>query len=242
MGCLRVVTQNVRYGSADDGKFSWPYRRPFLAQVLKEADGDIVCLQEPQAWQIKEILSDVPGYHCFGLARDDGIGEGEHSAILVRDRIVIESGTFWLSNEPHKVGSVGWGAKHRRVCSWVRLDGGLRIFNVHLDNEVEEARYQGMQLILKRILQDSAPTLLCGDFNAEPAERCVRSAIESGAVDFAAGTGPTFHGYGTSGERIDYVLGWGEWNCVSAQVLRRPNQDFPSDHWPVLVELKSSLV
>ena len=45
-GELRVMSFNIRYGTANDGANRWPNRRELVFGVLREHDCDVVGLQE----------------------------------------------------------------------------------------------------------------------------------------------------------------------------------------------------
>jgi len=99
---LRVMSFNIRYGSANDGENHWNNRREMVFDVFRNHRPDIVGLQEALNFQIAEIRKAVTKYGQIGVAREDGKTEGEYSALLYRlDRFdVDESGTFWFSNTP----------------------------------------------------------------------------------------------------------------------------------------------
>src|SRR5690348_511311 len=43
---IRVMTFNIRYGTAPDGENAWPKRRDLVVKVIKESDPDAIGLQE----------------------------------------------------------------------------------------------------------------------------------------------------------------------------------------------------
>mgnify|MGYP001305507534 CR=1 FL=1 len=102
VGPLKVMTFNIRLGTAADGDNHWTRRREMLFDLLRREDADLVGLQEAFRFQIEEILAAVPGYAVAGVGRDDGKAGGETSAILFRaSRFhIASSGTFWFSDTP----------------------------------------------------------------------------------------------------------------------------------------------
>lgn len=167
---LKVMSYNLRYG--DNGLLVEDNTRktPLIASI-KQHKPDFLGVQEAnEPWMqiLPEALSD---YAYVGVGRDDGKAAGEHAAIFYRkDKYdVLESGTFWLSDTPEEP-SYGWGANHRRICTWAyfrNLKTGEIIahFNTHLDHQVEEARVNGVALILDRLQRSPYPVVLSGDFN-----------------------------------------------------------------------------
>lgn len=176
-GDLRVMTFNIRYGTANDGDDSWKHRRELVFDVLRKHRPDAVGLQEALRFQIDEIRKAVPGYEEIGAGRDDGREKGEYSAILYRsDRLRAgEQGTFWYSDTPQKPGSKTWGNNLPRVCTWARLlpaksGSGLRpfyLFNTHLDHQSQPSRERSAELLAARIgaREHRDPVIVTGDFN-----------------------------------------------------------------------------
>ena len=107
---VRVMSFNIRYGTANDGKNHWKNRTEMVFDVLRNHNPHIVALQEALGFQIDQIRKAVGGYGLIGVAREDGANDGEYSAIIYRlDRFdVDESGTFWFSDTPEVPGSSHW--------------------------------------------------------------------------------------------------------------------------------------
>jgi endonuclease/exonuclease/phosphatase family metal-dependent hydrolase len=104
---LTIMTFNIRYGTAKDGENEWSARRDMLFQAVRDANADVIGLQEALDFQIDEIIAAVPGYAVVGVGRDDGAEKGEYSAILFRTGRfhVAEAGSFWFSDTPALVAS-----------------------------------------------------------------------------------------------------------------------------------------
>lgn len=190
---VRVMTFNIRYGTAADRENSWPQRRELVFGVLRTHAPDVVGLQEALRFQIDEIREALPAYGEIGVGRKDGETEGEYAAILYRQDLlaVAEHGTFWLSETPEVPGSTSWGNRIPRICTWGRFvarEGGeaFYVFNVHLDHVSQRSRARGVELLVRRIYE--RPTadafVITGDFNAgekNPALRYLRGEIPRAA-------------------------------------------------------------
>ncbi|MEA3227045.1 MAG: endonuclease/exonuclease/phosphatase family protein [Planctomycetota bacterium] len=172
---LRVMSFNIRYGSANDGENRWPNRREMVFDLIREQSSDVIGLQEALRFQIDEIREAVLVYGEIGVAREDGRIDGEYSAILFRaDRFgVAEAGTFWLSDTPEVAGSNQWGGACVRICTWARLienssGRAFYIFNTHLDHVSQRSREKSAVLISQRIRSRNHkdPFVVTGDFNA----------------------------------------------------------------------------
>ena len=171
---VRVMSFNIRYGTANDGRNHWKNRHEMVFDVLRNHRPDIVGLQEALGFQIEQIREAVGGYGLIGVAREDGANEGEYSAILYRlDRFdVDESGTFWFSDTPEVPGSSHWGNACVRICSWARFvekksGWAFYVFNLHLDHVSQPSREKSAVLLSLRLLarENKNPFILTGDFN-----------------------------------------------------------------------------
>ena len=120
---VRVMSFNIRYGTADDAGNSWEFRRNLVKLVIRQTDPDILGVQEALAFQIDELEAIMPDHRRIGVGREDGVAAGEFAAIYYRrQRFEVDSsGTFWLSDTPVVPGSMHWGNRVTRICTWARL-------------------------------------------------------------------------------------------------------------------------
>jgi len=180
---LRIMTFNIRYGSANDGENHWNKRKEMVCNVLRDHPSDVVGLQEALRFQIDTIREAHPVYGEIGVAREDGVIDGEYSCILYRtDRFGVgESGTFWLSDTPDVAGSNTWGAACVRICSWARLietktGKAFYIYNLHLDHVSQPSKEKSAVLLAERIKNRrfKEPFVVTGDFNAGEGNQVIR--------------------------------------------------------------------
>jgi len=171
---LRIMTFNIRYGSAGDGPNQWKNRKEMVFDVLRDHNPEIVGLQEALNFQMSEICTALGKYGQVGVAREDGKVDGEFSSILydISRFKVDESGTFWFSNTPEVPGSNHWGAACVRICTWARFierksGKAFYVFNLHLDHVSQPSREKSAVLLANRIKnrKHSDPFILTGDFN-----------------------------------------------------------------------------
>jgi endonuclease/exonuclease/phosphatase family metal-dependent hydrolase len=172
---IRVMTFNIRCGTADDGPNHWQKRRKLVFDVLRNHKPDVVGLQEALRFQIDEIHSALPVYGKIGIGRDDGKTKGEYCAILydITRFTIDESGTFWFSDTPQVPGSITWGNACTRICTWARLiekktSLAFYLYNLHLDHISQEANEKSAVLLAKRIQGRKRPDpfIVTGDFNS----------------------------------------------------------------------------
>jgi len=258
---VRVLSFNIRYGTAPDGMNAWPHREELVYGVIRQQDSDFVGLQEALRFQIDGIRESVPGYDEVGVGRDDGRQAGEYSAILYKpDRWrVADSGTMWLSNTPDVPGSMTWGNKITRVVTWARFverksGRGVWVFNTHFDHESQPSRIKSAELLASRIAdrEPGDPVIVTGDFNAgerNPVILYLKDGARQSPVklvdtfrvlhrdEAAVGTGGGFEGR-RDGPKIDYVFTEPDADVRDAGIIRdNRNGRYPSDHFPVYAEI-----
>src|SRR5437667_7444266 len=69
---LRVMSFNVRYGTAPDGENSWEKRKAVLAETIKRLEPDLLGTQETLALQSDYLSEQFPDFTLVGVGRDDG--------------------------------------------------------------------------------------------------------------------------------------------------------------------------
>jgi endonuclease/exonuclease/phosphatase family metal-dependent hydrolase len=263
---IQVMSYNIRYGSAHDGKRRWKNRRPLLVELLRMQKPDMIGVQEALRFQLDEIRNDISNLGEIGAGRDNGKTLGEYAAILYRtDRFdVAESGTFWFSSTPDTAGSKSWGNRIPRVCSWALLldkntKSGIYLYNMHLDHRSQYSREKSIELLIDKITGRTFkwPVILTGDFNVierNPVIRILKGlkpVDNFGFVPFVdayrkihpkafGGTYNFFCGF-RFGPRIDYVFTSPDILVTDANILRNSFDGiYPSDHFPVFVKLLAS--
>ena len=246
---LKVMTFNIRYGTAQDGENSWEFRKDNVVKTIQSVDPDLLGLQEALEFQINELLSQMPGYYYAGAGRDDGKTEGEYSCIFYRrNRFEVDSSsTFWFSETPSVVASKNWGNNITRICTWVLLHDKFSgkdfyFFNVHLDHESQLSREKSAELLIERINEKSMPVILSGDFNCGETNSAIRTILSGGLRDTYRtlharqpdeGTFNSFKGE-KRGEKIDFIFVTPNFSTKQSEIIRTEyNGKFPSDHFPV---------
>src|SRR4029078_8379233 len=140
---LRVMSFNIRYAAADDGKNSWPLRQELLVDTIKAFDPDLLGTQETLPVQAEYLKEKLPGYTLIGVGSDNGKQRGEQSSLLFKkERFELaDSGHFWLSETPDLPGSKSWDSALPRMVTWARLRDrsagrrALTYLNPHVEHE-----------------------------------------------------------------------------------------------------------
>ena len=252
---LKVMSYNIRYGSADDGTNSWKYRWPATVEMLNDVKPDVFGVQEALDFQVEFISEMVRDYKGYGVGREDGKHDGEHMAIFWNKKTVkmMKSGTFWLSETPEKP-SMGWDAACYRTATWALMKDkktGKKFYfvNTHLDHEGEEAQKNGLKLIVDRIASinpEGYPMVLTGDFNIIPEnpglvdlDKIMTSTRKIAKKTDSKGT---FNGWrkDREGGVIDYIYVSGFGEVVEYETITKKYADrsFVSDHYPIMSVLK----
>jgi endonuclease/exonuclease/phosphatase family metal-dependent hydrolase len=246
---LRVMTFNIRYGTADDGDNNWMFRTNLVFETIKSFNPDVLGLQEALQFQIDELINQLPEYNYVGVGRDDGKSAGEFSCILYRkERFEIDStNTFWFSETPEVVASKSWGNNITRICTWAKINDKLSkksfyVFNVHLDHESQNSREKSSTLLMNQINEKLLPVILTGDFNCGDENPVIKTILSSGLTDTFRklhtkrndeGTFNSFKGE-TNGDKIDFIFTSKEFEVFYSTIVRTNyNGKFPSDHFPV---------
>jgi endonuclease/exonuclease/phosphatase family metal-dependent hydrolase len=173
---LRVMSFNIRYGTAPDGDNAWEHRRDLLLETITTFDPDILGTQECLQLQAEFLQAGLPGHEFVGVGRDDGRQAGEMCAIFFRSERFekLGEGHFWLSETPDQIASKSWDAALTRIASWVRLreKASRREFifmDTHFDHVGEVARRESAALLARkaREIASDLPVILTGDFNAD---------------------------------------------------------------------------
>ena len=245
---LKVMSYNIRLGSANDGTNSWALIYPATEEMIEDQMPDIFGVQEALAPQIRFIEDNFVDYKSVGVGREDGKKDGEHMSIFWNKKTVslLKWGTFWLSETPEKP-SMGWDAACKRTATWALMKckkTGKKFYyvNTHLDHKGAEAQKNGLKLIVDRIDDinpEGYPMILTGDFNITPDNpnlveldskmQSVRKVAEK------TDNHDTFNGWGKGKGVIDYIYASGFTAYPEYQTVTKKYADrkFVSDHYPI---------
>lgn len=250
---LKIMTYNLKISG--DGLRTVENRLPYIIDTINAHTPDSFGVQEADKNWVESIAAEIPNYAYVATYRDDGVSEGESSAIfyLKEKYELVDTGHFWLSETP-EAPSLGWDAACNRITSYVILKDKATgfvyaHFNTHLDHVGNVAQAESVALISGKIAEiaPDIPVVLTGDFNFSEGSANYENVLKCGLKDTKYMTEnrddhATYHGYHVivpDTKPIDYVFVNGYCKAVKSS---RIESDFvhhilASDHFPIIVEL-----
>ncbi|MFF3321327.1 poly(A) polymerase [Streptomyces sp. NPDC002889] len=244
---LRVLTWNTLWDRYDSDRIDTARRRPLLLAALRDADADVIALQEVEAELLALLLRTPWVRDGYTLGTDPGGKEVEDSGLLLLSRLPVrEAGLHVLG--PHKA-----------VTAFVvdTASGPLAVATTHLTSDHSENGPARREAELVRLAEGLAGVegdlVLVGDFNdggdAPETTLGMRDAWSEvhGADDrtptFDPGVNPLAAVSSLSGRasRLDRVLLRAQGLRADGALLRgdRPEADglYVSDHYGVEADL-----
>ncbi|WKN43368.1 endonuclease/exonuclease/phosphatase family protein [Tunicatimonas pelagia] len=257
---LKVITFNIRYDNPQDGEHRWDNRKERVVNLLKFYQADIFGLQEALHHQVTYLEENFSDFSRVGVGRDDGKEAGEYSPIFYNNTIFESTGegTFWLSTTPN-MPTKDWDAALPRIATWVMLrnrstSDTILVCNTHFDHRGDTARQESAKLLASKLpeLASNIPIILMGDFNSNPQSAPYRIIDESEALQDAwkkselppVGPEKSFSGFTVTpdlpGDRIDHIFVSASLKVSRMAIISEERGGtYPSDHFPVFVEIIS---
>ena len=250
---IDVMSCNVRcLNPGDLGKRSWFYRADLIMKNIESVKPSIIGFQEVTKWQYKYLSDCMVGFDSVIEYRDE-TPYAEGCPIFYRTDCytLVDKGSFWLSETPEKM-SKDWGSACYRICSYVILKDNATekefvVFNTHLDHVSEEARINGIGVVLDKIAQfGGLPSMIMGDFNCFEGSVTYNKVTEN-FLDAQYQTENTMHGatYQAFGEKLDYYtidFFMISKTGIKVSELKIINTTYdgvyPSDHFPIFAKFE----
>ena len=247
---IKVMSYNIRCHAPDDfGKKSWFYRANYVVDTIEKEQPGIIGFQETNSWQYEYLCDSMPIYDSVITYRDNIPVYSEGCPVFYRTDLytLVDKGSFWLSETPD-VMSKDWDSACYRICSYVKLKDNATgkeflVFNTHLDHVSDEARINGIKVVLDKIKEfGGVPAVLMGDLNAEETSDTYKSATEN-FLDVKYQTentmkSCTYQGWGTQLDRecIDYIMISKTGFKVHSYKVVTDTYDgvYTSDHFPIV--------
>jgi len=170
---LTVVTFNILVDlSRPPGIAKWPDRREAIVQLLRDAQADVIGLQEPSPNQFKYLAAELSDFTPVWYRE----GRSEYTDVILfyrTDRFQeLARGHFWLSPTPDKKFTSGFGNTLPRIVVWAKLAdrvSGRELYaiNTHFDNS-QPSQQRMAELCEREIpvrMDAKVPMIFMGDFN-----------------------------------------------------------------------------
>ncbi|MEY9930337.1 poly(A) polymerase [Catenulispora sp. GP43] len=239
---LRVLTWNTLWDRYDGALIRTAERRPMLLAALRDAEVDVIALQEVEPALVKMLLAQDWVRAEWTLGGDPRSADVADSGLLVLSRLpVVEAGWHAL-------------ARYKAVTAVVveTVAGPVVVANTHLssDHSTDGAGLRGEQLGqladgLRDI--DSVPVVLVGDFNDDSEAPAARLGMTDAwtRVHGVADETATFDPVGNplaavssltgQAKRLDRVLLLGAAASDARLIGETPNAEglFVSDHYGI---------
>jgi endonuclease/exonuclease/phosphatase family metal-dependent hydrolase len=253
---LKIMSFNIRYGTANDGNNSWVYRKETVVNTIKHYTPDIIGTQETLEFQAQYMVENLENYRSFGIGRVND-GTGERMEIFYNKTVLtpMTTGNFWLSTDPDIPGSKDWGTSLPRMASWAKfwhIESKQYIFylNTHFDHRGTVARREASRVIAEQVnaLARDLPVIITGDFNARGGTsdpwKELRKTFNDSWLDADKQVGPeiTFGGFKAPPKDVDRRIDWifyrGAIKIRKCEtVLYNEGGRYPSDHYPIYCEM-----
>ena len=251
---VKLMTYNIRLDTKEDVINQWNYRKKGLIALIKKLNPDILGIQEGLPNQISYLSKQLDGYSLIGEGRE-GENNGEYCAIYYKNKkFKLEKGeTFWLSETP-EIPSIGWDAALKRIATVgvfkaLNSNRKLVVYNSHFDHIGKIAREKSVDVILNHIEGNEYfknELVFMGDLNSTPNELSIKlmkevfdDSFEKFAIKKPYGTYNGFDSKSDLSKRIDYIftknMSISKYERISEKL---PNGLWPSDHFPILIEIK----
>lgn len=261
---IRFASHNVHYilVNKPEGAWSlgdWNERKASLDAAFKMLDADVIAFQEMESFTAGDeekfnyarewLLEQNPDYSAAAVG--DWREFPSTQPILYRhERLVVEEqGWFFFSDTPDTLYSRTYNGSYPAFASWARFhdresQASFRIINVHFDFRSLDNRLQSAALVAERVkpwIEAGESVILAGDLNARLGS-ATHDILETAGLSFTPVQGATYHlGYGLNlFGAIDHLAYHGVRGPVSEPVVvrRKFDDQWPSDHYPLLVDIR----
>lgn len=255
---IRFSSFNIHYIAPGQKKLNWENRRHAVVDAINDLDADIIAFQEMETFagssyntenrQLDWVIRHFPEYKA-GAYGDAAIYPNTQPILYRQSRFEqLEQGFFFFSDTPNVIYSRTFNGSWPAFCSWVLLrdhetKNEFFVFNIHFEYKSMSNRGKSAALVAKRLsplIEAKKAVVLLGDFNAPSFTPTMRK-LRNIPLTLAPPTGATFHlnrGLNII-PAIDHVLFNQSFHQVGTTRLLRKRYKgvFPTDHYPVSVEL-----
>lgn len=240
MDHIRVMTMNLRFGLAKDGKNCWENRKDLVAEVLSRYPADFIGFQEVNHFQAEFLQACLPEHGHIGWYNKT-VPWWQSNMIFFQKSWACKGRHHQFLSLTPDIPSKLEGSKWPRQCvaGWFsKKDKELLMVNTHFDFD---SKVQAKSASLALGVVERFPPGLCvaitGDFNSEPGSPAYERFRTAGFKEVFDGQSiTTYHEFkgGQNGPHIDWLLYKGKLVLDQSRVVMDEfSGRFPSDHYPV---------
>ena len=164
-----VMTMNLRFGLAKDGKNRWKRRRDVVKDLLEQMNTDFIGFQEVNHFQADYLTGTLKEYRHIGWYNRNHPRWQSNMIFFQKDWTCLGQHHHFISRFPD-IPSKLPGSRWPRQCvaGWFEKQGThLLMANTHFDfNPKVQARSAGMVAGFLRRFPPGLPVVIIGDFNA----------------------------------------------------------------------------
>ena len=228
---MKVASINLRINVVVDGLNAWPYRKDRMISFIKEQAFDVIGCQEASPDMVKDLMSGLSDLYDVVFVPRDERGEGV-PVFYKKEQNILETKTYWLSDEEDKVSTVE-GSHFPRIVTFVRFHD-LLYFNTHLDYASDDVclkQAKHLVRIIHKIRKDE-DIIITGDFNTHPKSKTISYMLQHFKSNHHEKLA-TFHGFTDQkeGEPIDYIFY--VTNIKTSDIILHDLPKCVSDHYPI---------
>lgn len=257
---FHIASFNIHYIVPSDSDESWETRKHAVSEVLNDMNADILAFQEAETFdggdysrrnlQLEWIQASTSGYQNAAIG-DPARFPSTQPILYKSDRFrLIDQGFFFFSETPDQIYSSQWNGGYPYFASWVRLRSHCNrhefyLFNIHNDYKSRSNRLKSSALIverIKKIVKESLPVIVVGDFNVPSGFKEV-SLLQEVGLSVIPPDGSTNRLFGLDLlPAIDHILISSDFQPLSPIQVWRNQYDgvYPSDHYPISIQLDIS--
>ena len=245
-----AMTLNLRFGLAEDGPNDWVHRKAGYPHLFRAHSPDFIGMQEVNPFQLLFLDGLLADYDFIGRREDAPPGWQDNPIFYRKGWRCVFRHRFFLSHTPDVPSRLS-GSKWPRQCVMGIFERGgktLAVVNTHMDFAAD-VQEESAHIILRMLREKGIrpPTILLGDFNAQPHSPGYRVFTAPDSCDppfrdvFEDDYSFTFHDFTgeDSGGHIDWMLYRGGIEAVEKKIIRERFEGlYPSDHFPVMASFR----
>ena len=251
---------NIRYENYFEISLnnSWAARKATVMNTIFKYLPDVIGFQELRLNQKLFVEKNLPLYQYIGRPRSPDYTDESNGILFNKQKfLLMDSGTFWLTETPNQVSKYE-SVYHYRICTWIKVFSYkfkdiIYFFNTHLeDGHLFITFLQEVNLLkrIKEITKNEGNVFVFGDFNGNDNSVWIQDVFKEGYKSFSdyfqdfRNTYHNFSGiYNNPKWKVDHLFyqNFGNSNKHFVPLFydvltKKENGKFPSDHFPLYAQ------